>query len=141
MMSVWIAYADGGCVPNPGQAGIGVVIVSPEGDRYEGYEFLGQGTNNVAELTAVMRACSWLPPKCRPIVYTDSKYVIGLVHDGHNASRNVELVDCVRKLVAECGAKLVHVRAHTGVELNELADALAMRAIRSRTSKRIEVHT
>jgi ribonuclease HI len=135
----WMAYADGACVPNPGQAGLGVVIVSPNGSRHEGYEFLGQGTNNIAELTAVLRACEWLPPNCEPIIYTDSKYVIGLVHDGHNASRNVELVDEVRKAVSRCGARLVHVRAHSGVELNELADSLAMRAIQTRRFKRAEV--
>src|SRR5262249_34864377 len=50
-----IVYADGACSGNPGPAGLGVVIVD-RGERTELSEFLGQGTNNIAELTAILRA-------------------------------------------------------------------------------------
>ena len=61
----WIAYTDGACSGNPGPAGSGVVLVSPKGKMYEGFEYLGEATNNVAELTAILRAVEWLPPPAR----------------------------------------------------------------------------
>src|SRR5580698_3976844 len=48
----WIAYTDGACSGNPGPAGAGMVVIAPGGRIYEGYEYLGSSTNNVAELTA-----------------------------------------------------------------------------------------
>src|SRR5688500_2865425 len=49
-----IVYTDGGASPNPGPCGIGVVILD-RGERREISEYLGVGTNNIAELTAVLR--------------------------------------------------------------------------------------
>ena len=55
----WVAYTDGACSGNPGPAGSGVVLVSPKGKMFEGFEYLGEATNNVAELTAILRAVEW----------------------------------------------------------------------------------
>src|SRR5207302_10516525 len=52
----WTVYADGACSGNPGPAGLGIVMVAPDGVTHEGYEYLGEGTNNIAELTAILRA-------------------------------------------------------------------------------------
>lgn len=49
-------YFDGACVPNPGAMGIGAVLDGPEGPLAEISEKLpGQGTNNEAEYTAIIR--------------------------------------------------------------------------------------
>lgn len=49
-------YFDGACHPNPGAMGIGVVLDGPDGVLAEISERLpGQGTNNVAEYTAIIR--------------------------------------------------------------------------------------
>src|SRR5690349_17219289 len=45
-----IVYTDGACTGNPGPMGIGVVI-SDGKERREISEYLGVGTNNIAELT------------------------------------------------------------------------------------------
>jgi ribonuclease HI len=51
-----VIYTDGACLGNPGPMGIGVVIYR-DGVRVEELdEYLGEGTNNVAEYTAVIRA-------------------------------------------------------------------------------------
>src|SRR5262249_5260568 len=50
-----IVYTDGACSGNPGPMGIGVVILD-RGKRREIGEYLGEGTNNIAELTAIERA-------------------------------------------------------------------------------------
>ncbi len=50
-------YTDGGSRGNPGPSGIGVFICEPNGTMIkEVKKFLGHGTNNVAEYTAVLIA-------------------------------------------------------------------------------------
>jgi ribonuclease HI len=135
----WIAYTDGACSGNPGPAGCGVVIVSPAGKAHEGLEFLGQATNNVAELTAILRAVEWIPSDARAVVvHTDSQYAIGVLEKGWKAKANQELVHRAKQLVHQRGARLVYVPGHRGVALNERADALAREAVRTGRSVRPE---
>jgi ribonuclease HI len=47
-----VAYTDGACSGNPGPAGVGVVLIDGK-ERRELSEYLGTGTNNIAELTAI----------------------------------------------------------------------------------------
>ena len=128
----WIAYTDGACSGNPGPAGSGVVLVSPDGKIREGFESLGQATNNVAELTAILRALEWIPTSATAIVvYTDSQYAIGVLQKGWKAKVNQDLVATAKKAVAERKARLVYVPGHEGVPLNERADELAREAVRA----------
>ncbi|MCA9610919.1 MAG: ribonuclease HI, partial [Myxococcales bacterium] len=80
-----VVYADGACSGNPGPAGLGVVVV--DGDaREELSEYLGRGTNNIAELTGILRAAEKLREREAPIrIYTDSKYSIGVLTKGWKA--------------------------------------------------------
>ena len=134
----WIAYTDGACSGNPGPAGCGIVLISPEGKVHEGFEFIGQTTNNVAELTAILRAVEWVPPGPHSIVvHTDSQYAIGVVQKGWRAKANQELVAKVRAAVGARHARLVYVPGHQGVLLNERADALARDSITQRRTERI----
>jgi ribonuclease HI len=126
----WIAYTDGACSGNPGPAGSGVVLVSPKGKMYEGFEYLGEATNNVAELTAILRAVEWLPaPANGVVVHTDSQYAIGVLQKGWRPKVNQELVAKTKRAVETRGARLVYVPGHSGVPLNERADELAREAI------------
>jgi ribonuclease HI len=53
-----VVHTDGGARGNPGPSGIGVSITSDTGAVLaEVSEYIGEGTNNVAEYTAVKRAC------------------------------------------------------------------------------------
>src|SRR5215831_15621668 len=47
-------WTDGACSGNPGQAGLGVVIVGDGPGQRELSEYLGDATNNIAELTAIL---------------------------------------------------------------------------------------
>jgi ribonuclease HI len=135
----WIAYTDGACSGNPGPAGSGVVLVAPGGKMREGHEYLGEATNNVAELSGILRALEWIPADARAIVvHTDSQYAIGVLQKGWKAKVNQELVARTRRLVQERGALLVYVPGHQGVPLNERADELARDAIRTRSTRRAE---
>src|SRR5580704_2316135 len=132
----WIAYTDGACSGNPGPAGSGVVLVSPEGKMHEGLEYLGEATNNVAELTAILRALEWAPRDGREIVvHTDSQYAIGVLQKGWKAKANGELVARTQKVFRSRNARLEYVPGHRGVPLNERADELAREAITTRSSR------
>jgi ribonuclease HI len=129
----WIAYTDGACSGNPGPAGSGMVIVAPGGKIHEGFEYLGaSSTNNVAELTGILRAVEAIPKKASSIaVHTDSKYAIGVLSKGWKAKANQELIARARIVLGgRANLALVYVPGHAGVPLNERADELAREAIR-----------
>lgn len=127
-----VVYADGACSGNPGPAGIGVVIQDERGRR-ELSQFLGQATNNIAELTAVLEAAKIIEDRDRPVrIHTDSKYAIGVLSMGWKAKANTELIARVRTALAPFSdLQLIHVPGHAGVVLNERADALAVQAVKT----------
>lgn len=132
----WTVYADGACSGNPGPAGLGIVIVSPEGKTTDGFEYLGVGTNNIAELTAVQRAAELVPDGATAIVHTDSSYAIGVLTKGWKAKANQELVANVKKaLLTRPTWQLRYVPGHAGVPLNERADELAREAVRTQSTR------
>ncbi len=130
-----IIYTDGGAAPNPGPMGIGVVIKrGPDGRaRQEIGEYLGVGTNNVAELTAIERALDALAPADREhpiLLHADSSYALGVVSGEMKAKKNVELVDRIRAKARRFPhLRFVKVRGHAGVADNERCDALVGAAI------------
>jgi len=100
-------------------------------------EHLGEGTNNIAELTAIERVLDVVPEPGRPLViHTDSAYAIGVLSKGWKAKANLALIERVRDRLAKRPAtRLVHVRGHAGIELNERADELAREAVRTGRSR------
>jgi ribonuclease HI len=126
-------WTDGACTGNPGPAGLGVVIVDG-GKRRELSEYLGQGTNNIAELTAILRGLESVDDRKRPVVvYSDSQYSIGLLTQNWKAKANVELVERLRELCSEfTDLRFVKVAGHAGIPLNERTDQLARDAITRR---------
>jgi ribonuclease HI len=130
-----LVYADGACSGNPGPAGVGVVALWGD-QRRELSEYIGEATNNIAELTGILRAAELARELGRPLrLYTDSTYSIGVLTKGWKAKANKELVAAVREaLGAHPDAKLFHVRGHEGVLLNEHADELAVRAVQNKAS-------
>ena len=131
-----IAYTDGACSGNPGPAGLGVVVLAGE-QRIELYEYLGEATNNVAELTAILRALAELDDTRPAAIHTDSQYAIGVLQKGWKAKKNVQLVADLRDALTRHGrCTLVYVKAHAGIPLNERADLLARTAIDTRSAER-----
>jgi ribonuclease HI len=134
-------YTDGACTGNPGPMGIGVVLLDPLADptanqtRRELSEFLGFGTNNIAELTAILRGLQ-LCPRNRPVViYSDSAYAIGLLSQSWKAKANAELVAELRQLVRVFPTvRFVKVKGHSGDVENDRCDELARRATKQGAS-------
>jgi ribonuclease HI len=127
-----IIYTDGACRGNPGPMGIGVVLLD-RGERREISEYLGEGTNNIAELTAILRALEAVPDedRSRPVVvHSDSSYSLGLLGQNWKAKKNIELVAELRRLAARFPRlRLVKVPGHAGVPENERCDQLATQAV------------
>lgn len=124
-------WADGSGSVATGPAGAGYVLHyhGPE-ERYEGAGVpLGQGTNNVAELSAILHGLMAIPEgsRMRPVViHSDSRYALGVTEGTMRARANAELVAALRHLLRFFGqVTYVHVPGHTGVEFNEVADKLA----------------
>jgi len=128
-----IVYTDGACSGNPGPAGIGVVILDG-GKRRELSEYLGVGTNNIAELMAIVRALEEVPRDRTVVLHADSSYALGLLGKGWKAKANQELVERMRGLAKGFrDLRLVKVDGHAGVPENERADELARGAIVKRS--------
>jgi ribonuclease HI len=113
-----------------------MVVIAPQGKIYEGYEYLGSATNNVAEITGVLHAVLAVPRAAESVaVYTDSKYAIGVLSLGWKAKANAELVSRTRGALAGRNVRIVHVPGHAGIPMNERADELAREAIRRSASQ------
>jgi ribonuclease HI len=132
-----VAYTDGACSGNPGPAGLGVVVTH-DGTRIERWEYLGKATNNIAELTAILRALEEIPEGTPCVVHTDSQYAIGVLQKGWKAKKNKELIANLRQTLESHDCRLVYVRGHAGVPLNERADELARLAVEMRGDGRQE---
>jgi ribonuclease HI len=128
----WIAYTDGACSGNPGPAGAGFIVIPPGQSPREGCESLGIGTNNVAEITGILRAIEGIPRNVVAVVHTDSKYAIGVLSLGWKAKANKELIAKTRAVLEGRRVRFVYVPGHAGIPLNERADELAREAIRER---------
>ncbi len=128
----FIVYADGACTGNPGPCGIGVVLLDGK-QREEISEYLGVGTNNIAELTAIIRALQRSPQDRTVVLHSDSAYALGLLGQGWKAKENRELVEEMRALGRKFrDLRLVKVAGNAGVVENERADALAREAVTRR---------
>ena len=109
--------------------GVGVVILDGR-ERQEVSEYLGHGTNNIAELTAIVRALELCPKDRTVVLHSDSAYALGLLGKAWKAKANQKLVEKMRALGREFSdLRLVKVAGHSGVSENERCDQLARDAI------------
>jgi len=133
VLQIW---TDGACSGNPGPMGIGVVIIDGK-EREEAGEYLGVGTNNIAELVAIERGLALAAKRVpengdrRVSVYSDSAYAIGVLDKNWKAKANQELVARLRRKLAAFPAavQFVKVSGHAGVPENERCDELGRQAI------------
>lgn len=130
-----IAYADGACTGNPGPAGLGALIIDGA-SRLELSEYLGHGTNNIAELTAILRVAERLEKEVRSIeIRTDSQYSIGVLAKGWKAKANQALVAEAKQALSRLRqVRLSYVAGHSGEPGNDRVDELARAAIERRAS-------
>ncbi|HSV92371.1 MAG TPA: ribonuclease H, partial [Desulfobacterales bacterium] len=130
-------YTDGASSGNPGPSGVGVVLKCGD-QRKEISDYIGEATNNIAELMAIEKGLEAVRNRSRPVrVYTDSSYAFGVLCLSWKPKKNLELIARIRRAMAAfADLRLVKVPGHSGVEENERADRLAVAAVRTGTRSR-----
>lgn len=140
-------YTDGSCHKNPGPGGWACVLLATfseiNGQKTDG-KMLGirrisgyggaNSTNNIMELTAVSEALKALKKKDRnTVIFTDSKYVIGVLSQGWKAKKNTNLIAAIRRQISEFShLTFQYTKAHNGDAWNEECDRLANEAIKNK---------
>jgi ribonuclease HI len=129
-----VIHTDGSCFGNPGPAGVGV-LMEWKGKTKEVSRYLGEGTNNIAELTAIEVALQEVKNRRVPVrIHTDSAYAIGVLSEGWKVKENRELVARIQALMRDfADLAFVKVRGHSGDPGNERVDLLARDAIMRRS--------
>lgn len=124
-------YTDGASSGNPGPSGIGILLIYGE-KKKEISQYIGQGTNNIAELTAIKVALKELKRNDLPVyIFSDSSYSIGLLTKGWKPKKNQTLVLEIRSLLKKFDKiSFIKVKGHSGIKENEVADFLATSAIK-----------
>lgn len=127
-MDVLTVYTDGGCDPNPGKGGWGVVIVRGD-DIVAGFNGSDSDTtNNRMEIMAVIASLEYIAetmPNTKVVLYSDSQYVINTMTKGWKKNKNGDLWDRLGKVVTELVIDWKWVKGHNGVTFNEVADLMA----------------
>ena len=149
-------YTDGSCKGNPGPAGYAAVLVQGEpGEatlrklafdlkkaevaKVDGHRakaiagYIGEATNNVAELSAVLAGLRYVTKPSTVLVLTDSANVIGWLSQGFKRKNPLVAALCgqIDQVIAATGltVRYAKVDGHAGVTLNELVDKLASRQV------------
>lgn len=125
-------YTDGGAQPNPGPAGIGVVIVDDSGGVvFEASHSIGHATNNQAEYHAVILGLQ----EARRLqaqdveIRSDSQLLVKQLN-GEYRVRNPELQSLFHRSLQLAKAFRSWAAVHIPRERNRAADALARKALR-----------
>lgn len=141
-------YTDGGCEPNPGEAGSGMAIYrNGEIDELWYGLYNPEGTNNTAELNALYQALvlaeTEIKNKRSVAILCDSKYSIQCVTQWAvnwekkgwtRPGGEIKNLELIKDLYAQHQSikdkvEVLHVNGHIGVEGNELADRMSILAI------------
>jgi len=145
-------FTDGGCEPNPGQAGSGMAIYRNEHGSEQVSElwyglYNPMGTNNTAELNALYQALMMAKTESEQgktvAIFCDSKYAIQCVTQWavgwekkgwKKSGGEIKNLDVIKPMFAlhqslKNKIQVLHVNGHVGVEGNELADRMSMIAI------------
>jgi len=138
-------YCDGGCEPNPGNAGSGVAVYRSGKLEELWYGLYNpMGTNNTAELNALHQALliaeRELSKGVSIEILSDSSYSIKCIKEWApgwqrrgwtrpaGEIKNLDLIKPIFELYTriKAGIALNHVKAHVGIEGNELADRMSI---------------
>ena len=141
-------FTDGGCEPNPGEAGSGLALYRDNALAELWYGLYNpKGTNNTAELNALHQALimakSELEAKRSVAIFCDSKYSIQCVTEWavgwekkgwKKSSGEIKNLALIQEMFVlhqsiKSDVHVLHVNGHVGVEGNDLADRMSIYAM------------
>jgi ribonuclease HI len=134
-------YSDGACSGNPGPGGYGAILTfkGKEKEISAGFKLT---TNNRMELLAILEALECLKKECDVTIISDSKYIVDAMTKKwpHKWSQNnwklrknedAKNIDLWKRMLSyqqKHDLKFKWVKGHSGHEMNERADKLAVGA-------------
>ena len=145
-------YCDGACKGNPGKGGWGVYIEVQQNWiqekrkdilTYELYGGENNTTNNIMEMTAVIKAVEWIIlnhyDKCKVTFHIDSAYIVNCYYEKwyfkwlennwltstDKPVKNKELWEKIIVIFQQPNFHFRKVKGHSGIKGNEKADELA----------------
>lgn len=138
-----IIYTDGGCEPNPGPGGYGVVLLHNNRRRELSGGFR-LTTNNRMEIYAAIQGLRALTEPCQVTLYSDSEYLVNGINKGwavrwkanrwmrnkREKALNPDLWEQLLDLCAKHQVTFIWLRGHAGTAENERCDQLSSQAIR-----------
>lgn len=150
-------FTDGGCEPNPGEAGSGLALYYNNELAQLWYGLYDpMGTNNTAELNALHQALLIAEREMNAqrtvAIFCDSKYSIqcvtqwaaGWEKKGWKKSggeiKNLALIQHMFALykILKKNLHILHVNGHVGVEGNELADRMSIYAMNQKEAQLVQ---
>lgn len=134
-----IVYTDGACSGNPGPGGWGAILIW-NGTQKELSGGEAHTTNNRMEMQAVIEALKALTKPCLVKIHSDSALIINAFTQGWIVNwqkkgwrkadkkpvENKELWQAMLEAMEPHNVKWIKVKGHSGVELNERVDQLAV---------------
>ena len=144
IMSKVVIYTDGACLGNPGPGGWSFIIKYENGKTEEFNGSENHTTNNKMELTAAIKALTYIKEKTKINIYTDSKYlkdgitiwinkwkVNGWKTSNKKDVKNLDLWKLLEKKIKVHEIKWFWVKGHSDNILNEKVDMLAKESIKN----------
>lgn len=150
MLKKVFIWTDGACSGNPGPGGWAAILKYGDVEKtISGGEL--STTNNVMELTAVVKALYALKEKCNVSIYSDSAYVVNAIEQGwlynwkkngfktadKKPVKNLELWQNLYDLLLKHDVTFIKVKGHADNENNNRCDSLA-RAEITKITKNID---
>ena len=136
-------FTDGGCDPNPGPGGYGVILTSGKRKKELSGGFR-LTTNNRMEVLAAVAGLQALKFPCKVKLCSDSRYLVDAMTKGwalrwqkngwrRNKKEKASNIDLWEKLLSLCTQHEVEfewVKGHAGIHANERCDVLAAAAMK-----------
>ena len=115
---------DGASSGNPGNAGVGIVIKTPE-RVVKISKCIGLSTNNEAEYTALLLALEWLDKNNVPlaIIHSDSKLVVNQINGIYKikSKKLAEYAKKIKKFMSKKNIQLKWIEREKNKEADQLA--------------------
>ena len=142
---MYTLYTDGSAIPNPGPCGAGAVLIdADENIIWTLSEYLGQGTNNIGELTAILRGLqrySELDLDAEPLnIYSDSELSVTLINGTKTTKKPhlLKILEPIIELKNKLQITVMWVKAHSTNKWNNYADTLANNSVNYSNSSSVD---